>query len=268
MTEPLPRPVALRASLAIALWALALAILALVLLGDRDPVGALEVATRGLDAAGSLAIAVAVAALAAVLLWPPSILAMRIWLQRQKEKLGVDERPLQEAQARLAHFENAADLSTLGRGWLRRGDAKRAATALARAVELDPQSAGICWLLGEALRELGDLRGAAAALRRAVELDETIGFGAALLAWGTVLERLGDPSAAEAVLSRHEARHGPSRRADLVRARAARARGDRAAAAAFLERAARPIETQGPVPLEERYARACARVARLRRRAP
>jgi tetratricopeptide (TPR) repeat protein len=266
MTQPLPRPVALRASLAIALWTLVLAILALVLLGDRDPVGALRVVTRVFDLAGIAMIALALVALAAVLLWPPSILAVRIWLRRQKDKLGVDERPLVEAQARLAHFENAADLLTLGRGWLRRGEAKRAATALARAVELDAQSPSACWLLGEALRELGDLPNAAAALRRAVELDESIGFGAALLAYGTLLERLGEATGAEAVLARHEARHGPSRRADLVRARAARARGDHAAAAAFVERAARPIESQGPVPLEERHARACARVERLRRR--
>lgn len=262
------RPFALRASFAVVLWGAAAVVLAIVVLGDGDPQGVADAVDAMAGIAGQLGLGALLAALAAILLWPPVVPGLRLLLRRLKDRMSVDQRPLVEAQARLAHFANAADFLTVGKTCLRMGDVKRALPALVRAVEIDPSSPGACAALGQAFFAAGDLKNAVGALGHAVELDESQGFGDALLLLGTALGRLARHDEAEAVLARHEARFGASRRADLVRANAARARGDGAAAMRFLDRAARPIETTGPVPIEERYARAKARVAKLRGGAP
>ncbi len=258
---PLPL---LRSSFAVLLWLLALTVVVGVLLGDRDPLAldaVVATLTRILRATAFASLGVGIVA---VLFWPPFLPGLRLWLRRSKDRMSVDQRPLHEANARLKHFENAADHLTAGRTWLRMGAFRQALPHLVRSVELDGDSAQGRYQLGLALFGIGQLEAACQQLGRAVAIDPSHAFGDALLVHGLALERGGKGEAAEAALAQHEARFGASRRADLARARIALQRGDAAAAARLLARASRPPEGGMKLPPEEALARAKARVLRLR----
>ncbi|MFO1052625.1 MAG: tetratricopeptide repeat protein [Planctomycetota bacterium] len=253
-----------RVLFALLLWAGVAAILWIVVEGDRAPTATDAVVATASRFLGNALLGAGVVLALGVLAWPPFLPSLRLAWRKLREQTRVDQRPMHDALARLAHFDNAADHLTVGRTLFRMGNARNALPHLAKSIELDPQSAAAHFFAGQALAKLGQLPLACEQLSLAVQIEPDHGFGDAILLLGTTLARADRGDAAESVLAQHEARFGSVRRADVVRAKLALARGDREAAARFVARAARPMEKSPMVNPEELLARAQARVMAMR----
>ena len=229
----------LRALLAGLLWLCALVPpLLLAVHWWASPLAALQLGAVLWVAVVWIARVVGVAAIVALLAWPPFLPSLRVALQRLRGQMSVPRGPVLEAQARLRHFENPADHAVLGRSYRELGQLPRAVGHLTRALELEPDNTAARAALGQTLLELGDLQGALDHLGRVVQADERHAFGQPLLLLGEVLQRGGRPREAVTVLQRHEQLNGENPRAQLAQARALLALGEKARAREVLRRAA------------------------------
>lgn len=99
--------------------------------------------------------------------------------------------PVERFEAMLASGRDSALLRfSLGLQYLRAGDASRAATHLARAVEQDPEYSAAWKLLGKALSENGDAAEAANAYRKGIAAAERRGDKQAAKEMAVFLRRL------------------------------------------------------------------------------
>lgn len=86
---------------------------------------------------------------------------------------------------------NATARAQLAEIWLDRRKPRRAITLLEQALERDPESAELQYLLGLARLRSGDASGALAPLSSALARDEKVRYGAAYLAIADALARVG-----------------------------------------------------------------------------
>ncbi len=86
---------------------------------------------------------------------------------------------------------NATARAQLAEVWLDRGKPRRAVPLLEQALERDPKSAELHYLLGLARLRAGDAKGALAPLSTALELEPKVRYGAGYLAIGDTLTALG-----------------------------------------------------------------------------
>lgn len=247
----------------LALGAAAAAALALALLAHSAPATALAIVEPLGVLLGRLAAWGLPAVALALVVWPPFLPGIRLWLSRMRDRMSVDQGPMLTAQDRLRHLETAPDHVTVGVAQLRLGQAARAIPHFGRALQLEPTHAAARFHLGRALLQVGAVDEARLALADVVRMDPAHAFGRARLELAEACERTGDDVAAERVLADHEREYGPQRRSDLARGRIALRRGDRDAARAFLDRAAAPPQsgTRRLTP-DEAFDRARARVLR------
>ncbi|MGE0143804.1 MAG: tetratricopeptide repeat protein [Planctomycetota bacterium] len=258
-------PSRLSVALVVLLWvAVALGVVVQIL-GSSSPdetTAVIEDVLSGLSRGGLF---VAVVLAIGLLAWPPVLPWLRLGWRTWREQSSVDPRPLLEARARLAHFENAADHYVVGRSLARMGSSKAAWPHLSRSLELDRHSAATWFEAGKVANRLGDLAAARRCFAEALVLDPRHGFGEARLLLAQLHFDVGDAAAAEAELITHEQLHGTSRQGDLLRARALQALGRSDEAKDALTRARLPLPPGARTPLTERLARARALVYRLRR---
>lgn len=256
-----------RAAFAALLWGVAVFPPVLFVVHLGSPVAAVQLAQGIGTAARWTTLAGGGLFVAGLLIYPPFLPSLRMGLRNVRMRLGTDLGPLREAQARLQHFETAADHLVAGRALLQQGKLGDSVVHLTRAVELDPEHAASRYQLGLALTKIGNLQAAADQLGWVVQHDPGHAFGAAMLELGVVLERGEAATQAVHVLERHEAEFGSNRRNLFHRARAHQTNGDREKALADLRAAAQPPEQGRKLTLDDELMRAKARMALLRGRA-
>ncbi|MEM7205875.1 MAG: tetratricopeptide repeat protein [Planctomycetota bacterium] len=258
-------PISLRAAAAALLWLAAAVPLVLYATHLGSPLAAVRLAGILGQGLRWVMLVGTVGFVALLLAYPPFLPHVRLWWRGLRQRMGGDLGPLREAQGRLKHLETAADHLVAGRAFLLQRRHAASLQHLRRAVELDGEHLASRYQLARALIEIGDLRGAIEQLATVIAKDESHAFGGALLELGITLARAGADAEAIAMLDRHTARFGPSRRAALHRAGALThlGRGDEGVAA--LREAARPPEAGRSLSLEDQLYRARARVALWRR---
>jgi tetratricopeptide (TPR) repeat protein len=258
-------PSRLSVALVVLLWVAVALGLAVQILGTAWPDATAAVIDDVVDGLSRGGLLVALVLAIGILAWPPVLPWLRLSWRNWREQTSVDPRPLLEARARLAHFENAADHYVVGRSLARMGSSKAAWPHLARSLELDRHSAPTWFEAGNVTSRLGDLAAARRCFTEALQLDPRHGFGEARLLLARLHLDLGDAAAAETELLAHEKLHGTSRQGDLLRVRALEALGRLDDAKLALARARQPLPPGARTPLTERLARARALVYRLRR---
>ncbi|MBK8978290.1 MAG: tetratricopeptide repeat protein [Planctomycetes bacterium] len=260
MTSTAPGSPRLRALATALLWLAVAAVVATLLLGERDPARATVLQVRVLGALGTAGVWLGGVAAVALALWPPVWPWLRVRWSGMKDRMSTDPTPYREALGRLAHFESAPDLVQVGRYLLRQGNLAAAVRHLARAAELEPDNPQTRLLLARALLRSGAVGPAAEQAFAAVRLDERCGFGEALVLLGDALHRLQRDDDAERALAHHEQLFGGQREADLLRARIAQAQGRTEDARRLARRAAAPPADAVRLRPTDALARAQARV--------
>lgn len=245
----------------VALWLVALWPLVLLVLGLAAPTVAVRAATFASRAAGWAAWGTAVLAAVAVVAYPPFLPALRLRLRRGWRRLGTSDKPVREAYARLAQFDNVNDHFLVGRHLREHGQPAAAVKHLKRAVELDAGHTNARYQLALALRDAGDLQGAVDELERVIAADRGFAAGQPMLDLVEILEGARMHREADIVLQEYRRLHGDTPLALYLHARALAGLGRRDESVALLRRAAQPPENPRPRSLEEDHARARARVA-------
>jgi len=243
------------------LWLLAAWPLTLLLLGLASPLAGVRAAQVATSALGWLTWGLLAAALAAVLVYPPFVPALRLRLRRAWRRLATSDKPVRDAYARLAQFETVNDHFQVGRFLRERGQPTAAVKHLQRAVELDATHASARYQLALARRDAGDLQGAVEELQRVLAADTQLASGQPFLDLAEILERARMHHEADFVLRRFRSLHGDPRVALLLHARALAGLGRRVESHSLLQEAAARPPSDRALSLEEASARARARVA-------
>lgn len=249
-----------RAVFAVLLWAIAAWPVVLIAIAVSAPLRAVRLELAVTGALGTVAVWGLGAAAIAILLWPPFLPGLRLWLRRLKLRLSLNRLPVYEALDRLRSFENAADHLVAGRGLLAQGQPRLAAQHLARAIELDPADPRARFELAEAARRLGAVADAEALLTDLVAKDPEYGFGDALLRLCDLQLRLGSTAKAALGLERYVSRYGKKREALFLLARARLDSGDRPGTREVLRDAVRPLAPEERRDPSHAYWRGRARV--------
>ncbi|MEE2886260.1 MAG: tetratricopeptide repeat protein [Planctomycetota bacterium] len=254
----------IRKIFAAALLLVALVPIALVTMHASDPIGNIVFWIQARDLAGQVGVYLAIAAIAAAILYPPAIPFLRLRFAQARRRLGTDRGPLMEGIARLRHLETHDERLRVGRLARQLGDTKVAVENLTRAFELDPSHASGRYQLALLLEEIGTREDAAHLLISLVNDDERHAFGEALFQLGRVLYRLRRDDEAIAALRRHLELFPGSREAQLLLARALADNGAIDEARQQLELAKRPPDEGQRLTPREALARAQAKVTFLR----
>lgn len=204
----------------------------------------------------------------ALLVFPPALPSVRLAFRAIRRRLGVDQARLLGALERLRHNETSNDHREVARARMALGDTRRALQHALRAAELEPSSLPARLLYAQLALRNGHVEEAHAQLEAIVGKDENLGFGDALLALSEARRRTGDRDGAVRALERHAALNGERRDVALRLARLLDRIDRRAAATTALRTAARPPADSERLDLDQRYARAVARMALLWRPTP
>jgi tetratricopeptide (TPR) repeat protein len=250
-----------RISFVVALWLLALWPLAMLALGLADPEAGVRVAHFADRGVGWLLWAVAIAAGAATLLYPPFVPALRLQLRAVRARLSRDDKALRDAHARLTQFETVNDLHLVGRALRDTGFAKEAVPRLRRALELDPQHMSARYQLALALRDAGEAQAAVDALQQLINTDPAYASGQPFLDLAEICAQARAYPQADLVLTEYRRRHGDNRLALLLHAKVLASLGQAEQSRTALQTAAQPQKPGARLSAEENLARARARVA-------
>ncbi len=256
---------------ALVLWSLVGVSAAILWSSRTDPIGAHDLLQAVLHYGGQAALLAAGLGLILTIAWPTTLPWLRHRFSRFRRRAGVDQQPLTEALARLAHFDNAPDHLTVARVYAALGQYAQAVPHLVKALELEPDNALAMYQLGRSISLAGDAPNGQRFLNEAVRRDPELGFGEALHDLTAAAWRNGDDEAVERAGSEHERRFGPEPRVDLLRAKAAKRAGRQDEARRLAVRAARPdapgdetARAPKAEPTDLRLARARAKVFRWR----
>ena len=261
-------PFPIRKLFAAILLLVALVPLCVVTMHASDPIGNIVFWIQATDLAAEAGLYLALAGVAAALLYPPAIPYLRLRAHQIRARLGTDRGPMMEGLARLRHLETHDELLKVGRLARQLGDSKLALEHLARAFELDPSHATGRYQFALLLAEMGNHEDAAHLLISLARDDERHAFGDALFQLGRSLYRMRRDAEAIAALQRHLELFPGGREAQLLLARALADNGAMEEARGQLELAKRPIEAGQHLTPRDRLARAQAQVTFLRAGTP
>ncbi len=244
------------------IWLVAAVPPALWLAHRSDPELAVQLVAGGTLWLTRLALGLGLTLLLAALLFPPVPAWLRLRWSELRLSVTSDRGPLLRALGELQHFASAQRHYEVGRLALLRREFALALPHLQAALQLEPDMAAAHHQLGLAMFRHGQLGVAASAFARAEELDPGHAFGDALLYLGRCLDLTDHHQQAVEILRAHQARHGGSHRSHYWLGLALQAAGDtHGAADAFAVAAAPPAHK---VTAEENWFRALARVRRWR----
>ncbi|MDP6931152.1 MAG: tetratricopeptide repeat protein [Planctomycetota bacterium] len=251
----------IRTAFAACLWLTALVPPVLYAIHLGSPVAAIEIAGQVGTLLRWLLIGIGGIAILGMIIFPPFLPWLKLRLHRFKRRITTDPGPLLEAKQKLEHLETVPHHLLVGRILREQNQAAQSLPHFVRAIELEPGLIGARYELGITLSKLGHLEEAAEQLALVVREDEQHAFGAALLAFGLILERGDANEAAVQALERHEQLFGETRQGLYHRARARSRSGATEDAIALFQRAARPGDNETRLTAEDDLVRAQARVA-------